>query len=350
MSGLLLVAALALVAPAPDEAPLNDARHANVVLLLRGDAELAAAHAGYWQALQQRPEWLELEAVYWELARSRDTGPLLALTDEWFHQHPEAQGLYDRAGEALAAEAELRRAFEEAGRGLLETRGDPRTWLNATRYLQANPVEALRFLEGVDEQTVVPDALKPYALDLYDPGNWSSLREGLKRLTGAASAGPVLEWWKNAAVGDSEQPPARLALHFLQRPTRFWAWQRREVALAAEPSLRDWTRWWQRRMRRERLPHAQYLSYLLALKAGQEQAPPSAGDVWPPAGAPPELAPVPLKTLDARLSVAAPPSTPEVARPGTPKRPEVSRPEVQRPERPEKPVPRESTLTEEREP
>ncbi len=327
---------------------INDPSHVNVVLGLRGNAELATGHAGYWSALQARPEWLELEAVYWELLRTSDLGPLLVQADEWLLANDEKQALFDSAYETLAKSDDLRRAFEQFERGLLTMRGDIRQWLGAGDYLQGNPAEALKYLSGITDQITLPEPLKPYALELYDEKNWSSLREPLQQmLNSATEAAPVLEWWKSVSesAGDGE-PLTRLSLHFLQRPNRFWAWHRRELALAQDPALRDWVRWWHRELRRRPIPYEGYLRYLGAVRLGQETPPAAPKVAWPPLGPTPELKPLSKSRIpEPKIPGAQAPgiARPEVSQPTAPERPGVTGPT-----RPERPTARQSELLKDR--
>jgi hypothetical protein len=311
---------------------LNDSRHANVVLRLYGENELRYAHAGYWAALEAVPEWKEQEAIWWELMRTPDLGPLLARADEALVRDPQAQAAYDSFHTALAANPALRESVERFERAALSPQGNDSDWLRALNFFRSNPQGALPLLGGINADAKLPEELKPYALALLNARNWDALRVPLSELADDANAQPALEWWAAAARLDAQNDGVfgKLATHLMQRPNRFWAIYRRDAALAANPHLRDWVRWWHRTARRDRSLGQSYLAYLSAIKAGQETPPGTGKNPWPPEGPPGEVAAIAEERLPAfredRPSVMRPtverPKSPEAAKPAEPKRPE----------------------------
>jgi len=306
---------------------VNSSRHANVVLKVYADAGLRQAHAGYWVALQARPEWLEREAVWWELMRTPDLGPLLARVDELLQKHPESQALYDQFYTTLSRDAGLRNSFEQFERAALEPRGDDNAWLRALEYVRANPAGALPFLGGITPEATLPEALQPYALQLMRGADWNNLRAPLSGLMESDDArAALMPWWREAAALDAQHDGlfSKLGLELLRNPNRFWAVYRRELALAEDPALRDWVRWLHRRMRRESTGHADYLAYLSAIRSGQEKVPMAPAKAWPPEGAPPVLGSIAENRLPAlKADTVATPQEPKLT---MPKRPDVKRP------------------------
>lgn len=336
---LTLLSLFAVDTPLPSTQPqLNSSRYLNVVLKINGDPDLKRGHIGYWTALQTRPDWLEHEAVWWELMRSKDIGPLLVRVDELLQKYPESQTVYDRFYEVLAQDATLRQAMEQFERAALETRGESSAWLDAIEYLRVNPAAALPLLGGISPEAVLPDALKPYAVQLMRGADWTGLREPLDTLMEQPGAREsLLPWWQRMAELDAQHNGlfSMLAKELLRKPNRFWLLYRRELALAENPALRDWVRWLHRRMRRETTAYTDYLLYLTALRAGQEKAPEAPAKAWPPGEAPPALEAIAESRLPEPLQAGAPkPATPEVARPALP--------EVARPQRPTAPAMRQS--------
>jgi len=347
MSLLLAVALLLSQAePIPRIPPeVHDARFANVVLRVYGDDELKRAHMGYWSALETRPEWREQEAVWWNVAGTQDLGPLLIRADELLQRIPEAQARYDQYYETLAGDPSLQETVEQFERGALKARGRPQDWLGALHYFRTNPEAALSYLGGVTADSELPERLKPYAVPLMNVRSWNGLRDPLAKILGApAGKAELVAWWKEAELLDAAHDGvfSQLAAHFLQHPNRFWALHRRELALAANPQLRDWTRWWHRRIRREPEPYRDYLRYLGAMRMGQETAPPASGKPWPPDEIPPALGVIAEDRLPALPSSGGK----QVLRPSA-LLPEP--PEIHRPERPVRPEMRQSDRMRERE-
>lgn len=324
-------------------APLNDARFTNVALRIDGSDELRAAHRGYWAALQARPEWLQQEAVWWQLMQTPDLGPLLVQVDEALQRQAQSQALYDQFYARLAQDENLRRSVEQFERAGFTQRGDIRQWQAALNFLRANPTAALPLLDGVAEEEPLPEALRPFATELMNPRAWQALRGPLESLGQNPATAEALEpWWNSIAALDAESNGAfnSLALHFAQHPQRFWAVYRRELALAKEPQLRDWVRWWHRRLRREKLDYPTYLAWLGAMKDGSESPAQSNPGDWPPAAPAPAVDAVPKEALPKPQGAAERKQQQGIVRP------EVPLP--QKPVRPERPQMRQSDLMKDR--
>jgi hypothetical protein len=327
--------------PAMADAPeLNNPLYVNVVLRLHADPELRAGHEGYWAALKARPAWMEQEVLWWQLMQTPDLGPLLVRVDEALQTDPGSEALYDAFYARLAADETLRRAVEQFERAGQVRRGDVRQWQAALDYLRMNPTSALSILDGLESGEALPAPLQPYARELLNLREWQPLRDALRAMVEhAATAETLSPWWSQVATLDSRHEGlfSSLALHFARSPQRFWAVYRRELALAEDPALRDWVRWWHRRIRRADLRYNDYLAYLGALRDGRENAP--KGDAeWPPANEPPALQPLEEKLL--------PKVMPRRERVDSVVRPQVEPPA--RPERPERPAMRESERLQQR--
>jgi len=308
--------------------PIQNARFANVVMKIYGDAELRQAHLGYWSTLQAQPAWLEQEAVWWELMRTPDLGPLLVRADEYLQAEPDSQRLHDQFYMALAENDALREQVESLERAAQEKRGDDGDWLRAMTWLRANAASALPLLQGITPDTALPEALKPYAVQLMRGADWSDLRAPMDALSqDPVALQRLLPWWQKVAELDAQQQGtfSKLAGELARRPHRFWAIYRREMALAEQPQLRDWVRWLHRRVRRSEIKPVDYLQYLAALRTGQEKSPLLQPKPWPPEESPPALGVITKDRLPTlRGENSAEPERPKVQEP---KRPEVARPE-----------------------
>lgn len=310
--------------------PIHNARFANVVMKIYGDADLRQAHLGYWSTLQSQPAWLEQEAVWWELMRTPDLGPLLTRADEYLQAHPQSQALHDQFYVALSENDALREQVESFERAALDKRGEDSDWLRAMVWLRANSATALPLLQGITPDASLPEALKPYAVQLMRGTDWNALRDPIAALSQDPIARErLLPWWQKLAEMDAQQQGmfSRLAEELARRPHRFWAIYRREMLLAEQPHLRDWVRWLHRSVRRSDMNPADYLQYLAALRTGQESSPLPQTKSWPPEESPPALGVMAKDRLPA-LRGENPP------KPERPKVQEPNRPEVPRPERP----------------
>ena len=347
MSAVLALLTLGAGLAAPGTAPTVDA-------VLRDDPELARHHQGYLHYLARNAALRQHETAYLQVLQDPEFAAAVRRFDEALRADPEAEQLFHQFYDQLVREPGLRRAVEGLQREAftLPRRRDDAVG-DAFGYLQANPETALRFLAGPERFAPLPSSLAPVAdLLTRSPELRTRLLDAFETLHEEPQAQTrVFPWWERLSRLNAEAGGAYDALgrELLARPTRFWVWHRRYLALAEDAQARDWIIWWHRRVRRAPPLRATYLDSVRAhLERGDTDAAVAATaadapGAWPPKTAPPALGGLAASAFaDSQdpFTIERPtvnrPERPRIERPGRPTMPD--RPTLpDRPDRPERP-------------
>lgn len=361
---VLLVVVCAVAAEA---APGTDARSGSaqadllqqVESALKAEPALWRHHCGYLAYLVQHPELAPHENVFSDLCTLTPFRQAVGDFDEALARDAASQSLFDRYYEALAKDDNLRLQMDALFRLELSPGHDRAVAPPLVEYFRREPDNAIFLLQSSSRpsKSGLPSELRralPYLKG--KPELQQRLLHRFVSLRGTPLADTqVFPWWQAIAGGDSETAKAynRLETYLTEHPNQFWIWHRREIALASNPHVRDWVRYWRRAVRRDPVLAVGYDTYLRRLRETPEllrqTLQGTAQDketcsTWPPSQEqPPPLAPLdgtsgtPRWLLKEDLKPVAP-EKPAIARPSRPAMPRM-------PNRPQKlPKPKDSPL------
>jgi hypothetical protein len=320
---------------------------AKVEARLESDQALLNQHRGYLAFLRTHPEAAAAEEA---LAEHQVLSTYRNATDgfdEALLRNPALQQRSDEYFRFLGDQKDLRRRVEALERVEMDRTKRRDTWGPAMAYLRAHPDKALAFLRNPTLAKPTPEALRPLLSEFKkESGLRSSLLKDFQNIHEAPGAHlKAFPWWQglNEAEGDVAENYQQMMAHLKAHPTRFWVWQRGQVALAQTPGARDWMRYWRRKIRRDEALRPTYWAYLQELRGDPEKeratearwakqfGPPPQ---WPPVKTPPKLTPMPShKTLGAKGSLS-----PTVPRPAKPSVPRPSRLQPRAPRAPRAPT------------
>ncbi len=300
----------------------------------KAEPGLVRHHRGYLGLTEAEPAIGAVEEAFAELAAISGFRAAVWDFDDALWRNPDAEALFDRFEEALAADDALRALVYDLDRVPSKDRELGRRHSDAITWLKAHPGDALAFLDRPSRLLPVPGALRELRHHLRMN---EDTRIELERLFRALDAMPdahqaVFPWWSALnGNGDIAWAWHAMTAHFARYSNHGAIWSRRETVLAGQPHRRDWIRYWWRRVRLEEGPGWMYAEYLKhvwsnpdfaraeAARWAEELAAPP--EPWPPKETPPALAP-PIRPDQ----VDTKPIKPHVERPSSPTAPTIHKP------------------------
>jgi len=272
---------------------------------LESSAADLSHHRGYLAYLDSHPEIAEAEDAYTELMKLSSFRRAVEPFQEALLRDAEAREAFDKYCLALAEREDVRRAVEDVHRCELAERRPPAGFPAAMAYLRAHPDEAIRFLDNPSRPVPTPAPLAT-TLGFFEtrPALRAELLDPFLELSRDARARThVYPWWAmiEARGNATAQAYDRLMRYLVARPSRFWLWHGRNIALASDAHARHWIDHWHQRVRRNPDLARRYWPYL---RQAREQGPvqreaavrwnEAFGEAgpWPPESNPPTLPPL----------------------------------------------------------
>ncbi|MDQ1257445.1 MAG: hypothetical protein QG656_2050 [Candidatus Hydrogenedentes bacterium] len=321
-----------------------------VETVLDAHPALLENHEGYLRFLRSGSGTAAAERAYLEPSTLLAFDQAASAFDEALLASPKIQALQDRFYKALAGDTPLREAVDALYRWELGQAHDRDILTPALFGLRAQPDLAIDLLQSPFRSEAPADAargmpvssielrkaLRVIKSDPVRQQELLTLFTALHELPLAHTE--VFPWWQ--AVANSEDAAAQAYRDFhaylVAHAGQFWVVHRHEVALAGDPHMLDWLRYWRRLIRRTPGLGQDYAAYVK--RAIEQPEADSAADAkpWPPTEPSPALSPIPAENGHA-MPLKSDLMPPRAEKPAVPKPEMPTMPE--RPEKPEKPKP-----------
>jgi hypothetical protein len=349
MIAVCILLTVAAAQPGQDALPMADNAPVRTVEdLFQRDTDLGRMHRGYLWFLDSGTELASAEEALNAQSGLMRFRMLSAAFDDALDRNREAQKQFDDYCRALADNKTLAARVDGLYR-LQFSRPELRDG-QVMGYLRAHPDDAMVFLKNPAELAPVPEPLyRVLPMLKQHPDLRDALRETFGAIADEAAAHVhVFPWWATADApgGEVAESYRQLESHFAVHQRDFWVWHKFNVAAARNVVIRDWLRYWHRRVRRNPELTANYPRYLAQVResAALRKKPVNKSlEPWPPDAPPPELLPIPPATEPAKKRVPTKEQLmpKPVARPRMPAKPGKPIPDMPkmptRPHAPEKP-------------